>query len=416
MIVALLATTVGLAVVAAAEDSPATIVSIAYQELQQYCEDTSRATVSQSSQVPVLLPVLLQRIEEAFGPKGLGIVEITNVPASLQDLRTSVLQQAAVLARLPPNQLETLTVPEADYTIGWSHGKEQFGTTSYDTRKGSFYFNPYQPHVNVFPSSIITTTTQELARLEQQLYQATHAMVQITLWIAQLCDDYLQLMTTPGRSTTVTEMGNHGPIYQSLQSKLNTKARLLYYYATTTNNNTNDNIKNDDDWCGWHKDHGSLTALLPGMFFDETEGTPEHCPTDTAGSTTAASAIPGVAVGTNCNLPVQSQEMQHAGLYIRTRHGSSQQQVRVVVPPTSIAIQLGETVEIMSGGKLVATPHAVKSSGAKSSLARASLAVFVQPLPDHPLPDCPVTSDESLRFRYRTTFGAFQLATTKAFL
>ena len=25
----------------------------------------------------------------------------------------------------------------------------------------------------------------------------------------------------------------------------------------------------EDDWCGWHTDHGSLTALTPAMYVDE---------------------------------------------------------------------------------------------------------------------------------------------------
>ena len=25
----------------------------------------------------------------------------------------------------------------------------------------------------------------------------------------------------------------------------------------------------EGDWCGWHNDHGSLTALTPAMYLDE---------------------------------------------------------------------------------------------------------------------------------------------------
>jgi hypothetical protein len=364
---------------------------------------------------------LLERIEQAFGPNGLGIIQVTNVPSQWTELRRAVLQRASKLAHLSKDQLEALTVPNMDYTIGWSHGKEQFGVDDqtgqplYDTRKGSFYFNPFDDiHVgnNVFPPQ------EQFPLFEQQLLQLTQAMTELTLWIAQLCDAYLQWKdatstTTTATSTTTTttptdttcssssssSSGNnfHGSIYHSLQSKLNTKARLLYYYAVPESTRSSDrhpDHKTDDDWCGWHKDHGSLTALLPGMLLDESS------------YRVVETTIPAMTSSTTNRPP---------GLYIQTRSGS---QVAVTLPPTSVGIQLGETLELMSGGKLMATPHAVKSGSTGSGnarLARASLAVFVQPLPNQTLPDCPITADESLRFRYRTTFGAFQQATTKAF-
>ena len=71
-------------------------------------------------------------------------------------------------------------------------------------------------------------------------------------------------------------------------------------------------------------------------------------------------------------------------------------------------------MEIMSGGRLVATPHAVMSKGSLMG-GRASLAVFLQPELDQALPECPSTADASLQARYRPTFGAFQKATTQAF-
>jgi isopenicillin N synthase-like dioxygenase len=415
------------------------IIAIAYQELKEavvrgqgatICPSSDDSSSSTSSSLSSSCPssnklssrsqddayvALLERIEQAFGPQGLGILQVTHVPSTLTEIRKSVLSQASQLAHLSSDQLEELTVPESDYTIGWSHGKEQFGVDHetnqpiYDTRKGSFYFNPFsdpsqeqtQQPSNVFPSS------EKFPFFEDQLMQLTHSMTEITLWVAALCDAYLKwknAMTTTDitHQDTSTSSSTYrvGSIYESLQSKLNTKARLLYYYAakgdgdgTTTMNTNNDK---NDDWCGWHKDHGSLTALLPGMLIDESSSHHEH--------------------GEYKQDPTTDTPDQPAGLYIQTRNGSS---VHVSLPSTSIGIQLGETVEIMSGGKLVATPHAVKSGsrrrGGTPRVGRASLAVFTQPMSDQPLPDCPITADESLRSRHRTTFGAFQQATTQAF-
>ncbi len=334
------------------ETSSPQIISIAYQELADALDGNSMDACPRQS--------LLTAVAEAFGPNGLGILEITNIPQHLVDLRTQVLSMAHELATLPTSELDHLTLPETDYTIGWSHGKEQFGLDDsgrpiYDTRKGSFYVDPFRDHNNIFPTTSIPS-------LEPALLEVTRAMSQVTLWVSQLCDAYLQ--------------NEESLIYNSLKSRINTKARLLYYFPNESEQTNLD----DDDWCGWHKDHGSLTALLPGMLLKEQ----------------------AIAATTTKSKP---------GLYIQTRDGS---QIPIQLPPTSLGIQLGETVEIMSGGRLVATPHAVMSKGMPMG-GRASLAVFLQPELDQVLPDCPTTADPSLQARHRPTFGAFQEATTKAF-
>jgi isopenicillin N synthase-like dioxygenase len=119
--------------------------------------------------------------------------------------------------------------------------------------------------------------------------------------------------------------------------------------------------------------------------------------------------------------------------------------VHVALAPTSLGFQIGETTEIMTLGQLRATPHAVKapmsSDKTSKTTGRASLAVFLQPMPDQVLPPlptltsspptdpktCPSSSNdighggddamsqESLRRRWRPTFGEFQQATTEAF-
>lgn len=66
------------------------------------------------------------------------------------------------------------------------------------------------------------------------------------------------------------------------------------------------------------------------------------------------------------------------GLYIRTRKGPI---VKVNIPEDHIAYQLGEVVQIQSGGLLQATPHCVKSAGgpAAQGVSRNTFAVFMQP-------------------------------------
>jgi isopenicillin N synthase-like dioxygenase len=39
--------------------------------------------------------------------------------------------------------------------------------------------------------------------------------------------------------------------------------RLLHYFPFDVKENV------QDDWCGWHNDHGALTALTSSMYIDK---------------------------------------------------------------------------------------------------------------------------------------------------
>ena len=133
------------------------------------------------------------------------------------------------------------------------------------------------------------------------------------------------------------------------------KARLLHYFATDeTNDSSNtdsvDEGKSVDDtqfsnWCGWHNDHGSLTGLVPAMYHDK-DGNIVQCPDE------------------------------EAGLYIKSRNGDLVGPVSL--PENALAFQVGETMQVHTGGWLNATPHAVRGCN-KSGISRSTFAVFMEP-------------------------------------
>jgi 2OG-Fe(II) oxygenase superfamily len=118
------------------------------------------------------------------------------------------------------------------------------------------------------------------------------------------------------------------------------------------------------------------------------------------------------------------------GLYIQARNGEC---VRVSIPFDHCAFQIGETSQIMSGGLLQATPHAVLPP--TSNVSRESFALFLEPEFDDPLTippgftvnDCQGgasgncgTSSLGLRplkdrWKVGQSFGDFHLATVSAF-
>jgi len=90
------------------------IVSISYHDLVRVTScDNGGADSS-----------FMEIIEEAFGSSGLGIVAVTDVP-NFEDLRSRLLPLSHRLANLSNEQLAQVTVPDALYQVGWSHGKEK---------------------------------------------------------------------------------------------------------------------------------------------------------------------------------------------------------------------------------------------------------------------------------------------------
>jgi len=99
------------------------------------------------------------------------------------------------------------------------------------------------------------------------------------------------------------------------------KGRLLYYFPIES-----EEKRERDSWCAWHNDSDVLTGLCPGMFFREGE-----------------------------KAEIQNPD-PNAGLWIRTRQGK---EVKVRIPKNALAFQIGEVSQVLSGGLLRATPHAV---------------------------------------------------------
>lgn len=86
--------------------------------------------------------VNLMTMERALGPESLGVILVKDLPPNFITLRKRVLSYSSHLANLDSEELTNLEVPEANYLVGWSCGKEKLGDNeTVDTLKGSFYAN-----------------------------------------------------------------------------------------------------------------------------------------------------------------------------------------------------------------------------------------------------------------------------------
>lgn len=282
------------------------------------------------------------KIEEGFGPNGLGILSVTDVPG-YSSLRRSLLHLAPRLANLPKEVKDDLEDPNSRYNIGWSHGKEKLESGKPDLLKGSFYANPIldtpttdksliQRYPSYCGSNIWPKST--LPELELAFKALGKLIFDVGLMVAYHCDQYvskgMKIRKDEGLESILNRSRSH-------------KGRLLYYFPAQQGISGGNSMSS---WCGWHTDNGSLTGLTCGIF--TRDGVEIPCPDSTA------------------------------GLYIRTRND---QIVKVVFGADDIAYQIGETAEILSGGTLRATPHCVQApKGEESSdVERSTFALFMQP-------------------------------------
>lgn len=317
------------------------VVTISYEELQS----TS--------------PTILSRIAEAFGSDEAckGIVAITNVPRypALRSKSLKLIHQLAT--NTPLDVLKQLEDPKSSYSVGWSHGREKVEGDKLDTGKGSFYFNPITDHplqdilsrdfghsggeedrklqdflkhadtngALPFYAPNVWPREESLSDLRATVMEMGQLIRDVGILVAKRCDEYI---------SSQYEGYPAGKIQHVIENSLCCKARLLHYFpvdlveGTLSVESENDNVvvaaggdgnetsgspagpteeTNYSDWCGWHNDHGSLTGLVPAMYFN-AQGEEVVCP-DPA-----------------------------AGLYIKSRNGDL---VHVQVPTNALAFQIG---------------------------------------------------------------------------
>ncbi|KAG6549880.1 hypothetical protein Mapa_008862 [Marchantia paleacea] len=278
-------------------------------------------------------------LDKGLGPEGMGIISVVDIPG-YGELRKKLLPLAEKLAHLPEESLKKLVDPVSRYNFGWSQGAEKFDGQA-DFMKGSFYANicsdtrsadtenmryPSQCRNNIWPR-------EDLPELEPAFKEMGSLIKEVGYLLAYHCDKYQRSK----------QSGKVGVLESMLRRSKGHKGRLLHYYPVEFGN---EQINGEAPvWCGWHTDFGSLTGLTAAMY--TKDGVEVPCPDS------------------------------EAGLYIETNPGRV---IKAVFDEDSLAYQIGETTELLSGGLFHATPHCVQTPKRNHiGVARNTLAVFMQP-------------------------------------
>ncbi|ORY33775.1 hypothetical protein BCR39DRAFT_519186 [Naematelia encephala] len=307
---------------------------------------------------------LLPQIERAFGssPGSLGIIVVSDLPPDFIKLRETLFHGAHALANLPESSRDALARPDTSYMFGWSHGKEVMNGRP-DTMKGSFYANPMVDLPNVsaekrkahpeYYSGNVWPSDHTLSDFEPSFKALGEIIFNVGVALAKACEPFAAPQIALSGGKTLAALIS--------ESQCN-KARLLHYYPETGSSDDQDRIANDA-LCGTHVDHSLLTGLCSAMYLASSNSSSSPTPT-----------------------PVQAPSPT-AGLWIHPRHHSATNApipdpVKVSIPPNCLAFQTGETLEILTDGKLAATPHFVSgnagSSTGDSKVSRETFAFFLQ--------------------------------------
>ena len=272
-------------------------------------------------------------INSAFDKNSLGLIIITDVP-NMKEFRTNLIQAGRNFIKIKDKS--KYEKPEAYYAVGWSYGKEKMKNNKLDFAKGSYYANPLEDNptddkelIKKYPGSYTPNVwIDDIPEFEESFKIIGKTIYFLGLLLLNHCDDYLK------------KKGIKSNLEKLISGSRTCKGRFLHYFEIDKEKN-----KEDDGSCGWHCDSGCLTGLISAKYFDK-------------------------------NKEVKSPK--DAGLFIKDRNNNL---VKVDIPEDAIAFQIGEIIQILSGGEIIATPHCVKSS--KELYSRNTFALFMDVHPNY---------------------------------
>ncbi|TIB77142.1 Clavaminate synthase-like protein [Wallemia mellicola] len=216
-----------------------------------------------------------------------------------------------------------------------------------DTLKGSYYGNPLldRPNVdpeirrkhpeyykgNIWPDE---EDDEEVRGFQEAFKRLGTFVIEVGLLLTRACESFV--------SPQLQIQTNKTDILEGMLARSSAhKARLLHYYPPPPSGDGDENDEDQDSCAMYMFEQGANYKAIPNPH-------------------------------------------ERAGLYIRNRANNV---VKVSIPENALAFQTGEALELLTGGKLHATPHCVRGGGAGQvrldgalgEVSRETFAVFMQP-------------------------------------
>lgn len=226
---------------------------------------------------------LLEKLEAAYGPGGLGILTMKNVPQYISK-RKRLLKFAQKIARLSSDELKAVADPESKYQIGWSHGIETLENGTPDLFKGSFYANPnfndplvvYKKRHGVEGESESegdykmfmrsNVWPEKVPGVEEALLDLGNLVTEVGVKLAKLCDEYISRHFMKEGQREVLRV----KLSEMIDGSVCNKGRLLHYFPTNRieqllaeRSDVSADTLDPEKWCGVHCDHCGKTEFQP---------------------------------------------------------------------------------------------------------------------------------------------------------
>ncbi|XP_010523684.1 PREDICTED: uncharacterized protein LOC104801985 isoform X2 [Tarenaya hassleriana] len=281
---------------------------------------------------------------EALGPTGPGLLCITGVPRAAV-LRHRLLPLARKLALLDPDTRKRI--------LKEHHLGSDVPLKNPDRNVSSFSAQlKYAQSSDKFCHEVSTNPDlqeDEFTNLEGAFKELGFCMMEMGLCIARVCDG---------------EIGGR-ELEDSLLESCTAKGRLIHYHSAADKLLLRDALRRTrsmrqkmsrkhegiylDLWQQWHYDYGIFTVLTDPMFLSSS-------------SLSKAGAV------------------QCGHTYLKIYHPSENKVYLVKSPPPdSFIVQVGESADVLSKGKLRSTLHCVCRPEKLDHVSRETFAVFLQP-------------------------------------
>lgn len=297
---------------------------------------------------------LNEEIHNAFGRDGLGLLVIKNIP-NYPEKREKILKKGLDLSQLSEEKLLALEKPKANYHVGWGKGKS-YTENDYEYLCSHFYSRSTvdglkckddpeleENYKNIWPKE------NDVPGFKNSFIEMGTLMTNVQINMLPHLDKYLQKVF----------MGYSGSTFTSFSHSHDSVSRLIIYHPSNSlpkevlQSSKGESAKKN--WAGWHRDFGLLTVLTHPMYFTFNEKNNNLC-----------------KIGSN---KIKS------GLLVEDRKNKIHD---IVFSEDEVALQTGDASFILSGGNLIATPHAVKiTSGIPENVYRVTMVNFFEPHYDY---------------------------------
>ncbi|KAK7277616.1 hypothetical protein RJT34_22631 [Clitoria ternatea] len=320
----------------------------------------------------------IDSIMEALGPTGPGLLAITGVP-NASNLRSLLLPLARKLALL---DRETRKLVLKEHNLGSDVPlRNPDRSVSSFAMQLKYAMSPQFNETRELDCSQLRSENEccdvEFKNLGSVFQELGFCMMEIGLCVARICDraiggnelekSLLESCAAKGRL-----IHYHSPLdalllKQSERRKVTSKRRANN--VTALEGSELNSIADDANlggirsnlWQQWHYDYGIFTVLTSPLFL-----LPSCSETSETEGTFAASCF------VECPSPTG-----HTCLQI---YDPNKKRVLMVkVPPESFIVQVGESADIISRGKLCSTLHSVHRPLKFENLSRETFVVFLQP-------------------------------------